>query len=65
MTVVGPAHNPPFSVDVSALIVGPNRVSTVTVTFAPAKKGIKTDAIKIESAHPKKRFVVFLTGKSK
>jgi hypothetical protein len=65
VTVTGPAHNPPFSVNVTQLIVAPNSMSTVTVTFAPTKKGIKTDEITIKSAKPKKSFHVLLTGKSK
>jgi len=65
VTISGPAHNPPFSVDVNQLVVAPNSVSTVTVTFSPTGKGIKTDAIRIKSAKPKKSFEVFLTGKSK
>lgn len=65
VTVTGPKHNPPFSVDVNQLDVAPNSTSTITVTFAPTKKGIKTDAIKIKSAKPRKSFTVFLTGKSK
>ena len=65
VTVIGPKHNPPFSVDVTSFIVGPNSTSTVTITFSPTGKGIKTDAIKIKSAKPRKSFEVFLTGKSR
>ena len=65
VTVAGPKHNPPFSVDQTNLVVAPNSTSTVTVTFSPTKKGIKTDAIHIKSAKPHKVFEVFLTGKSK
>jgi hypothetical protein len=65
VAVTGPAHNPPFSVNVTQLIVAPNSMSTVTVTFAPTKKGIRTDEITIKSAKPKKSFRVLLTGRSK
>jgi hypothetical protein len=65
VTVTGPRHQPLFTVDQTQLVVAPNSTSTVTVTFSPAKKGIKTDAIHIKSAKPKKSFEVFLTGKSR
>ena len=65
VTVTGPRHQPPFSVDMTSFTVAPNSMSTVTVTFAPTKKGIKTDSISIKSAKPKKAFRVYLTGKSK
>jgi len=65
VTVSGPKHNPPFSVDTNSFTVAPNSTSTVTITFAPTKKGTKTDSVSIKSAKPKKSFQVFLTGKSK
>jgi hypothetical protein len=65
VTVTGPRHHPPFSVDITSFSVAPNSTSTVTITFAPTKKGTKTDTVLIKSAKPKKSFRVFLTGKSK
>jgi hypothetical protein len=65
VTVTGPRHRPPFSVDITSFSVAPNSTSTVTITFAPTKKGTKTDTVLIKSAKPKKSFRVFLTGKSK
>ncbi len=65
VTVSGPKHNPPFSADTTSLTVAPNSTSTVTITFAPIKKGTTTDKVTIKSAKPKKSFQVFLTGKSK
>ena len=65
VTVSGPKHNPPFSVDTNSFTVAPNATSTVTITFAPTRKGTKTDSVSIKSAKPKKSFQVFLTGKSK
>jgi len=65
LTVVPPRHNPPFSFDITSFSVAPNSARTVTVRFAPIKKGTTRDEIKIQSADPRKEFVVFLTGKSK
>jgi HYDIN/CFA65/VesB family protein len=65
VTVTGPKHNPPFLVEPSAFTVAPDSTSTVTVTFAPTRKGTTLDEIKIKSAEPKKSFTVKLTGASK
>jgi hypothetical protein len=66
VTISGPKHNPPFSINQSAFTVQPNASSTVTVQFEPTKKGKKTDLLNIKSNDKKHRKVaVTLTGISK
>ena len=67
VTVTGPKHNPPFSIDSGgAFTVQPSAESTVIVTFAPSKKGTTDDKLNFKSndtKHPKIR--VNLIGISK
>jgi hypothetical protein len=66
VTVGGPTHNPPFSIDHAALTVPPSASSTVTVTYAPTKKGNNKDKLSIRSDDPthKKAIKVKLKGDS-
>jgi hypothetical protein len=61
-----PKHNPPFSIDKSAFTVAPSASSTVTVQYAPTKKGNNNDALSITSDDPtqKKAIKVKLKGDS-
>jgi hypothetical protein len=67
VTIVEPRHKPFSTID-NAFIVAPSASSTVTVTFAPARKGTTLgDELKIKSddpAHPR-AIKVTLTGVSK
>jgi hypothetical protein len=48
VTVQGPKHSPPFSIDNSAFMVDPHS-STVTVIFTPTRKGPEKDKLEITS----------------
>ncbi len=66
VTVGGPAHNPPFSIDKPAFTVPPSASSTVKVQFAPTKRGNNKDKLSITSDDPthKKAIKVKLKGDS-
>jgi len=66
VTIGGPKHSPLFSIDQRAFTVQPNASSTITVQFAPTKKGIRTDLLNVRSNDKKhRRVAVTLTGISK
>jgi len=63
-----PKHDPPFSIlsNSGALTIPPGSSVTVTVQYAPAKKGSNSDKILITSDDRKhKKDTVDLKGKSK
>jgi hypothetical protein len=67
VTISGPKHNPPLSKDTAAFTVGPASSTTVTVTFAPSKKGTTKEKLSIKSDDPshKNAIEVKLKGVSK
>jgi hypothetical protein len=66
VTISGPKHNPPFSVDSNNFPVQPASSVTVTVTYAPTKKGNNKDGLSFSSDDPthKKPIKVKLKGDS-
>jgi Abnormal spindle-like microcephaly-assoc'd, ASPM-SPD-2-Hydin len=67
VTINGPKHHPPFTVDSNSFPVQPSSSVTVTVTFAPTKKGKTKDQLSFTSDDPthKKPIKVKLKGNSK
>ena len=67
VTINGPTHNPPFTVDSNSFPVQPSSSVTVTVTYAPIKKGHTKDRLLFSSDDPthKKAIKVKLKGESK
>jgi len=67
--VGSPKHDPPFSIlsNGGAVTIAPSSVKTVSIQYAPTKKGSTSDQISITSDDPKQRkpIKVKLKGKSK
>ena len=67
VTINGPTHNPPFTVDSNNFPVQPSSSVTVTVTYEPSTKGHTKDRLLFSSDDPtqKKPIKVKLKGISK
>jgi hypothetical protein len=52
VTIKGPKHKPPFTVESNGFEVDPSATVTVTITYAPTKKGTNKDQLSVTSDDP-------------